>query len=268
MTSLRRRRFQAGGSAGAEDGDEAADLAAEGEVAAAADDLRVSYRALTAAAAVPSGPGGHSRLLTQAERGAVAEELLAGRRADSVLAHVAAWLLLPSGRAPRPDMLLRLGLEGAPAAALELLEQVVNVAALVRRTCARVMAGRGGAAAAEVAAVELAEWDLCNTLDRAKILDPMGHSLRLRHHAVEEERAAVRTAVVDLLVSRGGTVAAAPSSPPAWGEAGPAELARASQILRVLQDCGVLRWLAAAQAARGQVVRAAVRRLAAEAAAA
>ena len=232
------------------------------EAAEAAGVLRGFFQNLTAAAAAARGEGG---LSSAAERDALATELLAGRRADAVLAHAAAQWLIPAEGDPElsAEALRRVGLAGGPLDAREALNKTVVRAALVVRTCARVRTGRGGDAAADLAAVELAEWDTLGALNRAEALDPARQTTPLRPAALEDVKTRVRRIVADLLAAHSGPMATGPP----WAEAGPAALAVASQVLSAMRESGVLRWLAAARAARGAAVREAVRSLATEAAA-
>ena len=235
------------------------------EEAAAARALRASFRELTS-----ESPRDDDGLLPGG--GALAGELRAGRRGDALLAHLVGWLLVPAADGPklRPDEAKALGLAGLldPAAmgpAAEELEQIATTAALVRRTCARVGAACGEAAAA-LAAVELAECGLGSVFARIEALDPRWEYSRLTQAEVGRERRAIRAMLIGLLAASGGPLAAADVAgpPPPWAAvAGRAVQALASQLLRAARRHGVPRLFAAARADRRGVIQAALRRLAA-----
>jgi hypothetical protein len=242
----------------------------ETEVMAAAEVLRVSFRALAGSTTSAWEPVG---ILSAEERDALAAELRAGRRGDAVLAHTLAWLLVPSESGPRPDTLRGLGLASAPPAAVKELGKVAQMAALARRASDYVRGERGDVPA-ELAAVELVEWDWDGALKRVQALNPALLPMRQEPDSEEmvQAHASVRGILIDLLVT---ATSGSPVSAILEPSLSPLRLqALASRVLSALVDFGcptrnqrrehVLSWYS--RTAASGVVRAAVCRLAAEAA--
>ena len=240
----------------------------ETEVKAAVEILRVSFRALTTGSArEPLG------ILTAEDRDALAVELRAGRRGDAALAHTLAWLLVPSEDGPKSDALRCLGLVSVPPAAVEVLGRVVQMAALTGHACDYVRR-KFGDAPAELAAVELTEWDWDGALNRIQALSPT--VLQAKQELDSEQMIQAYSSVRDILIDLFVTVNS--SSPVSAAlESSLSALRLQSLVSRVLgafnlldskrqnpRQEHVLSWFA--RTATGSVLRAAVRRLAAEAA--